>query len=89
MLGNKSEIDEDSDTEISNEETSHLLIPDTQQPTSKELDKLLSDGELDSDDESEDDWLLTDIINKHATVKEQVTKAKSLLIWTVTWDGLY
>ena len=46
LLGNESESDEDSDIEISNEETHH--IPDTQQPsTSKELDKLLSDGELD------------------------------------------
>ena len=51
-----SESDEDYDIEISNEETSHLHILDTQQPsTSKELDKLLSDGELDSNDESDDD----------------------------------
>ena len=35
-----------------------LSIPDIEQPfTSKELDKLLSDGELDSDDESDDDIL--------------------------------
>ena len=37
LLGNESESDEDSDIDMSNEETSHLHIPDTQQPsTSKE-----------------------------------------------------
>ena len=41
----ENESDEDSDIEVSNEETHH--IPDTQQPsTSKELDNILSDGEL-------------------------------------------
>ena len=55
MLGNESENDEDSDIKISNEETPHH-IPDTQQHyTSKELDNILSDGELDSEDESDDD----------------------------------
>ena len=62
MLGNESESDnsvEDSDVEISNEETLHLPIPDIERPsTSKELDKLLSDGELDSDDESAGDILM-------------------------------
>ena len=53
LLGNES--DEDSDIEISIEETSHLHIPEKQPSTSKELDKLLSDGELVSDDESDDD----------------------------------
>ena len=57
MLGNKSESDEDSDIEISNEETPHHIL-DTQQPsTSKELDNILSDGELYSEDESDDDIL--------------------------------
>ena len=56
LVENESESDEDSDFEISNEETHH--IPDTQQPsTSKELDNILSDGELDSEDESDDDIL--------------------------------
>ena len=45
LLGNKSESDQDSDIELSNEETLHLLIPDTQPSTSKELDKLLSHGD--------------------------------------------
>ena len=62
MLGNESESDnsvEDSDVEISNEETLHLPIPDIERPSSsKELDKLLSDGELDSDDESAGDILM-------------------------------
>ena len=45
LLHNKSESDDGSDIEVSNEETHH--IPDTQQPsTSKELDNILSDGEL-------------------------------------------
>ena len=53
MLENESESDEDSDIKVSNEETHH--IPYTQQPsTSKELDNILSDGELDSGDESDD-----------------------------------
>ena len=56
LLQNQSESDEDSDIEVSNEETHH--IPDTQQPsTSKELDNILSDGELASEDESDDDIL--------------------------------
>ena len=56
MLENQSEIDEDSDIEVSNEETYN--IPETQQPsTSKELDNILSDGELASEDESDDDIL--------------------------------
>ena len=55
LLGNESVSDEDSGNEISNEETPHHIL-DTQQPsTSKELDKILSDGELDSEDESDDD----------------------------------
>ena len=62
VLGNESESDnsvEDSDVEISNEETLHLPIPDIERPSSsKELDKLLSDGELDSDDESAGDILM-------------------------------
>ena len=46
---NESESDADSDIEVSNKETHH--IPDTQQPsTSKELDNILSDGELASED---------------------------------------
>ena len=50
LLENESESDEDSDIEISNEETPHH-IPDTQQlSTSMELDTILSDGELDSED---------------------------------------
>ena len=52
-LGNESESDnsvEDSDVEISNEETLHLPIPDIERPsTSKELD---------SDDESAGDILM-------------------------------
>ena len=49
---------EDSHVDKSNEETSRLPIPDMERPsTSKELDKLLSDGELDTNDESEDDIL--------------------------------
>ena len=57
LLENKSESDEDSDIEISNEETPHH-IPDTQQSfTYKELDNILSDGELDSEDESDYDIL--------------------------------
>ena len=53
---NESESDADSDNEVSNKETHH--IPDTQQPsTSKELDNILSDGELASEDESDDDIL--------------------------------
>ena len=53
---NESESDADSDIEVSNKETHH--IPDTQQPsTSKELDNILSDGELASEDESDDDIL--------------------------------
>ena len=56
MLENESESDEDSDIAVSNEETHN--IPDTQQPsTSKELDNILSDGELDSEDESDYDIL--------------------------------
>ena len=56
LLENESESDMDSDIAVSNEETHH--IPDTQQPsTSKELDNILSDGELDSEDESDDDIL--------------------------------
>ena len=56
MLENESESDADSDTEVSNKETIH--ISDTQQPsTSKELDNILSDGELASEDESDDDIL--------------------------------
>ena len=48
LLGNENKSDEDSEFEISNEETPHH-IPDTQQPsTSKGLDISLSDGELDS-----------------------------------------
>ena len=46
----------DSDIEVSNEETHH--IPDTQQPsTSKDLDNILSDGKLESENESDDDIL--------------------------------
>ena len=42
---------------LSNEETPHN-IPDTQQPsTSKQIDNIMSDGELDSEDESDDDIL--------------------------------
>ena len=53
---NESESDADSDIEVSNKETHH--IPDTQQPsTSKELDNILSDGELASEDESDYDIL--------------------------------
>ena len=56
LLENESESDEDSDIEMSNEETHHIL--DTQQPsTSKELDRIMSDGELDSEVESDDDIL--------------------------------
>ena len=56
LLQNESESDADSDIEVSNEETHN--IPDTQQPsTSKELDNILSDGELASEDESDDDIL--------------------------------
>ena len=56
LLQNESESDADSDMEVSNEETHH--IPDTQQPfTFKELDNILSDGELASEDESDDDIL--------------------------------
>ena len=56
LLQNESESDADSDIEVSNEETHN--IPDTQQPsTSKELDNILSDGELASEDESDDDVL--------------------------------
>ena len=56
LLQNESESDADSEIEVSNEETHH--IPDTQQPsTSKELDNILSDGELASEDESDDDIL--------------------------------
>ena len=56
LLENESESDADSDIEVSNEETYH--IPDTQQPsTLKELDNILSDGELASEDESDDDIL--------------------------------
>ena len=56
LLENQSESDEDSDLEVSNEETHH--IPDTKQPsTSNELDNILSDGELASEDESDDDIL--------------------------------
>ena len=56
MLENESESDEDSDIKVPNEETHH--IPITQQPsTLKELDNILSDGELDSEDESDDDIL--------------------------------
>ena len=56
MLEKESESNEDSDIEISNEETHH--IPDTQQPsTSKELDNILSDGKLYLEDESDDDIL--------------------------------
>ena len=55
-MQNESESDADSDIEVSNEETRH--IPDTQQPsTSKELDNILSDGELASEDDSDDDIL--------------------------------
>ena len=51
---NESESDADSEIEVS--ETHH--IPDTQQAsTSKELDNILSDGELASEDESDDDIL--------------------------------
>ena len=61
VLVNEGESDnsiEDSDVDKSNEETSRLPIPDMELPsTSKELDKLLSDGELDTNDESEDDIL--------------------------------
>ena len=56
LLENESESDADSDIEVSNQETHH--IPDTQQPsTSKEFDNILSDGELASEDESDDDIL--------------------------------
>ena len=56
MLENESESDVDSDIAVSNEETHH--IPDTQQPsTSKELDNILSDGKLESENESDDDIL--------------------------------
>ena len=56
LLQNESESDADSDIEVSNEESHN--IPDTQQPsTSKELDNILSDGELASEDESDDDIL--------------------------------
>ena len=56
LLENEMESDEDSDIEVSNEETHH--IPDTQlSSTSKELNSILSDGELDSEDESDDDIL--------------------------------
>ena len=56
LLQNESESDADCDIEVSNEETHN--IPDTQQPsTSKELDNILSDGELASEDESDDDIL--------------------------------
>ena len=56
MLENESESNEDSDIEVSNEETHH--IPETQQPsTSNQLDNILSDVELDSVDESDDDVL--------------------------------
>ena len=42
---------------LSNQETPHH-IPDTQQPsTSKKIDNIISDGELDSEDESDDDSL--------------------------------
>ena len=57
MLEIKSESREDSDIEISNAETPQH-ISDTQKPsTSKKLDNILSDGELDSEDESDDDFL--------------------------------
>ena len=56
LLENESESDEDSDIKISKEVTHH--IPDTQQPSnSKELDNILSDGELASEDKSGDDIL--------------------------------
>ena len=55
LLENEHESDEDSDIELSNEEIHH--IPDTQQPSSNELDNILSGGELDSEDESDDDIL--------------------------------
>ena len=49
---NESESDADSDIEVSNKETN------TQQPSSsKELDDILSDGKLASEDESDDDIL--------------------------------
>ena len=48
----------DSGVEISKKETSQLSIPNIERPsTSKELDKLLFDGGLGIDDESEDDIL--------------------------------
>ena len=54
LLENESESEANSDIEVSNEESHH--IPDTQQPsTSKELDNILSDGELASEDVSDDD----------------------------------
>ena len=56
LLDNESESDEDSDIEIINEETHYFL--DTQQPsTSKELDNIFSDGELGSENESDDNIL--------------------------------
>ena len=56
LLENEMESDEDSDIKVSNEETHHIL--DTQQPsTSTELNGILSDGEQDSEDESDDDIL--------------------------------
>ena len=57
LLENESESDNDSDMGLSNEETPHH-IPDTQQPsTSKEIDTIMSDVELHSKDESDDDIL--------------------------------
>ena len=54
LLQNERESDADSDIKVSNEETHH--IPDTQQPsTSMELDNILSDGELASEDVSDDE----------------------------------
>ena len=49
---------EDSDVEISNEETLRLPILDREKPsTSIELKKLVADGKLDMDDKSKDDIL--------------------------------
>ena len=60
-MGNEIDSDisvEDSDVEKSNEEILCLPIPDIERPpSSKDLDKLLSGGEFDMDDEQEDDIL--------------------------------
>ena len=51
LLVSESGSDKDSDMGLSSEETPYH-IPDTQQPSpSKEIDNIMSDGELDSEDD--------------------------------------